>query len=119
MSRKSKTFVTTARVDMKTIAEIVLFMESKGIIFKFRNQIIERAMYAFASLIPEPKVKTLDYAIKILTERGLYDSKPNRNMKTFLNELSLEDLELEGDNKTVLSEGEEEKAERLLEEAGL
>jgi len=121
MGKKNPTFVTTARLDVKTIAQLVLYFESKGMTFKSRNQVIDMVVYGFASMIKEiiPAIETTDYALRILSERGLYSSNPARNAKTLIDTLSLEDIQLEKmPSKTVLSEEDEKEALTILETIG-
>ena len=121
MNKKDKipTFVTTARCDMRIIAQILLFWEDKGINISTRSQLIEKTLEAFADMITAQdsasEIHDTEYALRILQERGVM-KKAFRNTRTLIQALSLEDVEKDRDRKTVLSEGDEEEAIRIMED---
>ena len=98
---RNSTSVTTFRGDIRTIATLASFWQSKGEALRSINDILKLSTEALKELIvnakPEFEIATTTDAVEFLEGLGLLDIGGKfRNKTTLLKELSIEDLMSEG-----------------------
>ena len=98
---RNRTAVTTFRGDIRTIATLASFWQSKGEAIRSINDILKLSTEALKELIvdakPEFEIATTTDAVEFLESIGLLDIGGKfRNKTTLLKELSIEDLMAEG-----------------------
>ena len=97
MSKTENTFVMTIRLDIKTSASLILYLEENKVGLMNRSNVIKTSIEILHKLIlnkyPHLCIDSISEAIEIIKASGLYDplDMKNKNFRSLTKELELED----------------------------
>lgn len=98
-----RTLATTIRCDARQAAELVLFFNSCKVDIESMSDLLRRTVETLSTIAKNNNltrdVLTTEEAVQILRENGVIDltkERKNRNFKTLIEDLTQEDLRLDG-----------------------